>query len=130
MRTAFAFICALIVTSSAFAANSFCGKLTSLSYQTDIYSVIRMGIYNQKNDPQYITVKDSEIIELAIAIVSGDQNYQHNSDMDDYSWSAKDDKSNRFFVCVSGSELREHNEKFYMDQVSNLRVWLNGQQLF
>lgn len=113
---------------SSFAYTKFCGKLTSLSFQTDIYSVVRMGLINESNKMVYLTVKDERAVESTIAVVSNTQNYQHKSDMDDYVWTAESDNNN-YFICVTGAEIRTHRDKFYMDKVEEIVHWENGKRI-
>lgn len=95
---------------------------------TDIYTDIRMGIYNSKNNPPFITVKDESAIELTISVIRKMPNYTHQTDMDDFYW-VNDDSDQRFFVCVEGEELREYQSRFYMDKVYDLDLWSNGVKL-
>ncbi len=110
---------------SIYGQTKFCGKLTSLTFQTDIYQVIRMGIYNGESSPKYMTVKDENTIIKMIRLVSNNSNYVHEGDMDDYNWSKGED-DNSYFLCVTSDSLREYRGKYFMDRVDMIQVWQNG----
>lgn len=117
----------LILTSiKSLAETQYCGKLMSLTFQTDIYTVIRMGVSNPELKPNYITVKDEDAIVDVIRLISNNPTYTHKTDMDDFSWFYKEDKNN-YFICIKGSELRNYSNRFYMDKVESLKVWKNEQ---
>jgi len=111
----------------------YCGVVPSISYQTDIFEVIRMGVKKTRNSdpslPAYVTVKDSRAIEKMIGIISDNPYYAHDSDMHDYSWSFErtaETRYNPYFVCVVGSEFRDGKRGgVFMDDVKNLRVWVD-----
>ena len=77
----------LFTAMPAFAETNYCGKMTKVTYQTDIYSVIRMSLVNEDRDPGFITVKDEKAITLMIAVLKEEPGWRHNSDSDDYEWS-------------------------------------------
>jgi hypothetical protein len=118
----------VILGFSAYAEEKVCGKLSAIWLQTDIYSVTKLDLYNKDQKPEYVTIKDETAIELAIQVVSENPNYEHNSDMDDFYWNWKDDQ-NRYFMCATGSDLRIHNDRFYMDEVFKLEIWKNGERV-
>ena len=118
--------------TTAFGAR-YCGVVPSISYETDIFENIRMGVKKSRNNdpslPVYLTVKDSRAIEKVIGVISKRPYYSHENDMDDFSWAferSADVRFNPYFVCVEGSDFRKGRRGgIFMDKVSKLRIWEN-----
>lgn len=117
----------LIISSALYAQTNYCGQMTSVSYQTDIYSVIRMGLANPERDPKVLTIKDESTIESVIGLITNQPDYRHKSDSDDYAWDVKT-SSDKYFVCATG-ELYQYRNNFYMKAVQSFAVWKNGKKM-
>lgn len=119
-----------LLTSANAQSKEFCGLMNSISYQTDIYVDIRMGLY-KSSDSSYITVKDPLIIQFMIGQLTGNPAYKHQSDMDDYYWSADmaTVETPSFWICAAGT-VRSYRSKQLMENVTRLRYWINGRLIY
>lgn len=117
-----------LMTCPALAETKYCGSINTLAYITDSYVEIRMKLYNKDMEPRYMTVKDEATVTELIKIIKNYPNYEHKNELYNFGWYYKDSKD-QYFVCVTGSDLREYRKNFYMDEVQKLEVWKNRKKL-
>lgn len=120
------FLVLLISLSFNSFGDKFCGSLSALTIDNDIFSVERMSLYSKKNTPKVITVKHIDTLLLMAQIISGNNDFDRYQDGIDWYWK---DNNDSYFICVEGSELREFRDDFFMDEVSDIRVWKNGEEI-
>lgn len=107
-------------------ALKYCGSLSALTIDNDIYSVERMSLYNKRNTPKAITVKHIDTLLLMATIITENSDFDRYRDGLDWYWKNNADK---YFICVSGSDLREYRGDFFMDHVDDISVWKNGEEI-
>ncbi|MCB0366237.1 MAG: hypothetical protein H6624_08080 [Bdellovibrionaceae bacterium] len=115
---------ALLIQSGAQAEVNYCGKLTSVGYENDIWTNYRMGILNKdRREPQYVTVKDEAAVAKAMELVAKN-NPDYPADYTSFDWRAKDDQNNSYWVCIKGSDFPDYGP--FVQEVTSMTFWHNG----
>ena len=123
MRALLVFFIGISVHLGAQAEVSYCGKLTSVGYEDEIWTNYRMGILNKDREPQYVTVKDEKAVALAMEMVAKN-NPNYEADYTSFDWRAKDDANNSYWVCIKGSDFPSYGP--FVQDVTSITFWHNG----
>ncbi|MCB0408180.1 MAG: hypothetical protein KDD34_08255 [Bdellovibrionales bacterium] len=110
-------------------AYQYCGNLNSIRVETgDGWDIIRMSLYNGKSEPKSIVIQDTNAIEKSIQKITADPSYKVYEKNFDWYWK-NTPQNKRYFICVNGSELHQYRDKFFMDNVTQVRIWSNNKEL-
>ena len=115
-----------LASLGAQAGVKFCGTMTSVGYENDIWSNYRVGLLNKEKDPSYVTIKDEAAVEQAMFLVAKN-NASYVANYASFDWRMKDDPDNGYWVCLTGSDFTEYGP--FVHAVKSMTVWHNGKRV-